>query len=119
MTVPRAILVPFHYEETIDLMIAAHTAGVSESTMRTMCRRDGMGRKVGGVWRVSRPALAMFLDGDHVALAAYHAGVRRAPPVLEYFERAGLSVMLRSPVFNNRPADSTNSTNTAAIAVVR
>ena len=54
-------------------------------------RLHDIGRRVGdGQWMVSRAALAMWLDGDRKALAAYLAGERDRPMVSVYFERAGL-----------------------------
>jgi hypothetical protein len=40
---------------------AADVAGKSESTMRAWAEEHGLGRRIGGgVWSVSRVALAMF-----------------------------------------------------------
>jgi putative DNA primase/helicase len=41
----------------------------------------------GGSWKISRVALQMLLDGDRAALGLYHAGNRRHPSVVAYFER--------------------------------
>jgi hypothetical protein len=51
-----------------------------------------IGRRIGGgTWAVSKIALAMFLDDDMVALAAYQAGDRTSDLVSPYFERFGLA----------------------------
>ncbi len=84
----RKILSPFNKRECINLKEAADIAGKSESTLRGWCEAYGLGRRVGGgPWAVSRVALAMFLDGDVKALAAYHAGDRSSGLVKSYFDR--------------------------------
>jgi hypothetical protein len=84
----RKILSPFDKRECISLKQAADIAGKSESTLRGWCEQHGLGRRVGGgTWSVSKVALAMFLDGDTVALKAYHAGDRASDLVAPYFER--------------------------------
>jgi hypothetical protein len=84
----RKILTPFDKRECLSLKEAAGIAGKSESTMRGWCEQHGLGRRVGGgTWSVSKVALAMFLDGDTVALKAYHAGDRASDLVGPYFER--------------------------------
>ena len=90
------ILVPFDKREAMTLRAAAELAGRSEGTVRMWCERYGIGRRVaGGPWAVSRVALAMLLDGNAEALAAYHAGDRHGPLVAPYFERLGLGALLR------------------------
>jgi hypothetical protein len=87
----RKILVPFDRHERLSLKEAAKRAGKSESTMRSWCVEDGLGRRVGGgTWMVSKVALAMFLDHDLKALKAYHAGDRTSALVESYFKRVGL-----------------------------
>ena len=55
---------------------AARLAGKSEGTVRKWCQQHDIGRRVaGGPWCVYRVALAMLLDGNADALAAYLAGV--------------------------------------------
>jgi hypothetical protein len=84
----RKILTPFDKRECMSLKEAADIAGKSESTLRGWCEQHGLGRRVGGgTWSVSKVALAMFLDGDTVALKAYHAGDRASDLVAPYFER--------------------------------
>jgi hypothetical protein len=88
----RKILVPFDRREAVSLKEAAKRAGKSVSTMRSWCAEDGLGRRVGGgIWMVSKVALAMFLDDDLKALKAYHAGDRTSDLVAPYFKRAGLT----------------------------
>jgi hypothetical protein len=92
----RKILVPFDKREAVRLEEAAAIANTSESTMRNWCDEYGLGRRIGsGPWLVSRVALAMFLDGDLKALAAYHAGDRDDPRVVSFFEREGLQFLLK------------------------
>jgi hypothetical protein len=47
---------------------------VGRNTIRLWAEQYGIGRKLGDVWRISRVALQMFLDGETAALAAYHNG---------------------------------------------
>jgi hypothetical protein len=87
-----SILTPFDLREAMSLKQAANVAGKSESTLRAWCSRFGIGRRIGGgSWAVSKPALAMLLDGDFSALRAYHSGDRTSEIVADYFSRFGLS----------------------------
>ena len=89
------VLIPFDRREAISLRTAAKTADRSESTVRIWCQEKGIGRKVAGdVWFVSRVALAMF-DNDIRALNAYKGGDRSSPLVTAYYDRLGLSDLLR------------------------
>lgn len=87
---PR-ILIPWDVREAITVTEAAKVAGCSLVTIRTWAHMDGLGRRVGGRWMISKVALAMFLDGDKRALAAYLAGDRESELVAGYFKRVGLS----------------------------
>ena len=85
------VLKPFDPREGISLSLAAERAGKSVSTVRGWCHQHGLGRRVGGgVWVVSKVALAMFLDDDLKTLASYQAGDRSSHPVKMYFERVGV-----------------------------
>jgi len=85
------VLVPFDVREGIDLSGAAKRAGKSETTIRNWCVQHGLGRRVGGgVWVVSKVALAMHLDGDADALRAYLSGDRSSPLVRSYYDRCGV-----------------------------
>jgi hypothetical protein len=76
----RFILVPFDKREALTLAQAAEIADRSEATVRSWCALHDIGRRVaGGNWRVSRVALAMFLDGKAAALSAYLSGDRTGP----------------------------------------
>jgi Helix-turn-helix domain len=89
---PWLVLVPFDAREGLSLNAAAKRAGKSETTVRNWCAQHGLGRRVGGgVWVVSKVALAMFLDGDKRALRCYHTGDRTSELVVPYFHRAGLT----------------------------
>ena len=91
------VLVPYDKREGMSLRAAAEHAGRSEATVRTWCYQHNIGRRVaGGPWCVSRVALAMLLDGNAAALAAYHAGDRHRPLVAAYYERLGLGGLLRT-----------------------
>jgi hypothetical protein len=85
------VLVPFDAQEGTALKKAAGLAGKKETTIRNWCVEHGIGRRVGGgVWVVSKVALAMFLDGDDLALCAYRSGDRSNQIVLRYFDRLGI-----------------------------
>lgn len=85
------VLVPFDPREGISLKAASARAGKSETTIRDWCRARGLGRRVGGgSWVVSKVALAMHLDGDGEALAAYLAGDRTSAAVALYYSRHGV-----------------------------
>jgi hypothetical protein len=86
------VLVPFDPREGISLAVAAKRAGKSEKTIRDWCLKHGLGRRVGGgTWVVSQVALAMFLEGDNLALMSYLVGDRESSAVRSYFERFGLT----------------------------
>jgi hypothetical protein len=88
-------LIPYDKREGIPLNVAAERAGKSPGTIRNWCIEHGIGRRVGGgQWIVSKVALAMFLDGDEVALAAYKEGDRSGDRVVAYFRREGLEGLL-------------------------
>lgn len=85
------VLIPFDKREAITLRIAAEIADRSQSTVRTWCQNQFIGRRiVGGPWQVSRPALLMLLDGNRKALKAYLEGDRESELVIAYFRRAGV-----------------------------
>lgn len=88
-------LVPYDSQEAISLKEAAAIADRSVGTIRNWCE-SGIGRKVGGQWRVSRVALAMFLDGDQRALAMYLDGERADGIVARYFERLMLGQKMQN-----------------------
>jgi hypothetical protein len=84
------VLRPFHRSEVLSIGEAALTAGRSPRTVREWCLLHDIGRRVGGRWAVSKVALAMWLDGNKDALAAYLAGDRNSPEIAEYFQRCGV-----------------------------
>ena len=84
------VLRPFHRSEALSIAEAARLAGRSVRTVREWCARVDIGRRVSGQWAVSRVALAMFLDGERDALAAYLHGDRTSRTVMTYFERCGV-----------------------------
>src|SRR3954466_4352157 len=75
------VLIPFDRREELTPEQAAKIAGRKPRTIRLWCEVHNIGRKVGGGLRVSRVALAMFLDGDEDGLQAYLAGDRSRPRV--------------------------------------
>jgi hypothetical protein len=92
----RRVLVPYDAAEGISVRTAAGIANKSPGTIRNWCLQHGLGKRVGGgVWVVSRPAFAMFLDGDEKALRAYHAGDLTNESVIRYFARCGLMHLVR------------------------
>jgi helix-turn-helix protein len=94
-------LVPYAKEERISVKEAATIAGKSERTLRNWCVERGIGRRVGGIWAVSKVALVMWLDGDLAALAAYRDRGARASSetVARYYRRCELASLLERPGF--------------------
>jgi hypothetical protein len=93
-------LVPYDAREAISVTAAAKRAGKSDTTIRGWCQRHHIGRRIGGVWAVSQVALAMLLEGDDAALAAYHDGARaHYEPVAKFYRRLGLGDLLQRPEF--------------------
>jgi hypothetical protein len=95
-------LVPFAEEERISIGRAAEIAGRSERTIRNWCVEYGIGRRIaGGPWAVSRVALAMLLDGDLNALAAYRdRGERGSSEIVAgYYRRCQVEYLLERPGF--------------------
>jgi hypothetical protein len=84
------ILRPFNRSEAMSLREVADATGWNPETARRRADLDFLGRLIAGQWRVSRVALAMFLDGDRAAHAAYLRGDRSSPIVQPYLERCGL-----------------------------
>lgn len=87
MTMAPQILIPFDRREALTLRQAAEISGKSVETIRRWCALHDIGRRIGGQWAVSHPALLMMLDGDRRALADYLNGERDGPTVRAYFER--------------------------------
>ena len=106
----RAVLVPYVRQESISISNAARVAGRSESTIKTWCIDHAIGRKIGGRWEVSKVALAMYLDGNVPALAAYHLGCRTDEVVAAYFRR--FSGALGIPRLSPTPSQSAETTET-------
>lgn len=88
MTVPQ-VLRPYDRREALSLKEAAEISGKSVETIRRWCALHDIGRRIGGQWAVSHPALLMWLDEDRAALAAYLTGERDGPVLKAYFDRAG------------------------------
>jgi hypothetical protein len=87
----RQILIPFDPRECISRSDAAEKAGVTDGTISVWCEKYGIGRRIGGQWKISKVALRMYLEGDRAALAAYHVGAKTDSRVVEYFVREGLA----------------------------
>ena len=85
------VLSPYDPREGLTLVQAAVRAGRSPGTIRNWCESEGLGRRIGGKWCVSKVALEMYLDGETGTLARYLAGDRQARDVVSYFERFGVS----------------------------
>lgn len=95
----RQVLIPFHRLEALTTKQAADLADRPERTVRLWCDQHGIGRKIGGQWRVSRVALQMQLEGDSLALARYHRGDRVSPHVVVYYHRTGIGGILNDAEF--------------------
>ncbi|MGB3502267.1 MAG: hypothetical protein WBA44_11625 [Mesorhizobium sp.] len=85
-------LVPLPYCDTITVKTASELAGVSGETIRTWCRKFGIGRKPCGdgwerwAFQVSLPGLRMVIAQDWQALEAFRAGDRASDIVSRHFE---------------------------------
>lgn len=86
------VLVPFDRREVLTLAEAALHAGKTARTISNWCEGEGLGRKIGGTWHVSKVALQMFLDGDERSLRQYLAGDRHSANVTDYFTVLGVPV---------------------------
>ncbi len=84
------VLVPYNSAEAMTVGEAAALAHVTTVTMREWAARFDLGRRIGGRWFISRVALAMYLDGDRIALDAYLGGHRAGEIVEPYFRRCGI-----------------------------
>ncbi|MDX7953391.1 helix-turn-helix domain-containing protein [Lichenihabitans sp. Uapishka_5] len=85
------ILRPWNPREAMTIAAAAKFLTLSEPTVRRLCGRHDLGRRIGGEWRVSRVAARMYVEGDDKGLAAYLSGDRTSTLVSSYFVREGLS----------------------------
>jgi hypothetical protein len=92
------VLSPFDRREVLTLTEAARHAGKTPRTISNWCEGEGLGRKIGGTWHVSKVALQMFLDGDTRSLRQYLAGDRESETVRIYFTTLGV------PIGKNRKA---------------
>jgi hypothetical protein len=90
------VLIPFHRAEAITVAEAAVLAKRTRRTLRDWCNLHDLGRRIGGQWAVSIVALAMYLDGDSEALAAYLRGDRQSSNVLVYFTRCNVPLFRRA-----------------------
>ena len=96
------VLRPFHRGEVLSIAEAALLAGKSVRTIRDWCLLHDLGRRIGGQWAVSKVTLAMWLDGNKAALAAYLAGDRGSPTVTAYFERCDVQLPWQTRAADNR-----------------
>ena len=92
----RKVLMPFRAEEAMGVAEASLMAGVTQQTIRVWCDQHCLGRLVGGRYRVSKIALAMWLDNDLDVLSHYHNSDLQHPDVQAYFTRCGLPAQLAS-----------------------
>jgi hypothetical protein len=92
----RQILIPFDLRECISRSDAAKRAGVTAGAISGWCVKFGIGRRIGGHWKISKVALRMHLEGDREALGAYHVSNRTDPRVIAYFVREGLGTLVTS-----------------------
>lgn len=87
---------PIHIRpaERIGIREACDYAGKSDRTIRTWCKRYGIGRVSlpGGPLAISLPALNMVLRGDPEALTLLRAGNRDSPRVRRNFVETGVAI---------------------------
>ncbi len=84
------ILDPFDKREGMSVAEYASQRDCSKPTAREEVNTQGLGRKLGGRWQVSRVLAAMYLNGDKEAMTAYWRGERETEVVKPYFERLGI-----------------------------
>jgi Helix-turn-helix domain len=84
------VLTPLDHAEALTLQEAADRSKKVAGTIRNWCESEGIGRRIGGKWYVSKVALEMYLDGEEDALARYLRGDRESKDVIAYFNRFGL-----------------------------
>jgi len=77
--------------ERVGIREACEYAGKSDRTVRTWCKRFGIGRvpMAGGPLVISLPALNMILQDDPEALELLRAGDRDNPIVRRHFIETG------------------------------
>jgi hypothetical protein len=85
------VMTPFNSDEAMTLHQAAFRAGKCQNTIRNWCEGEGLGRRIGGKWYVSKVALELWLDGETAALARYLQGDRGDRVVVAYFRKFGLT----------------------------
>ena len=88
------VLRPFDRSEALSTAEAARVAGRAVRTIREWCLLYDIGRRIGGRWAVSKVAMAMWLDGNKEALAAYLAGDRSSPTITGYFYRCDVPPLM-------------------------
>lgn len=84
------VLTPLDHAEALTLQAAADRSRKVAGTIRNWCESEGIGRRVGSKWYVSKLALEMYLDGEEDALARYLREDRESKDVIAYFKRFGL-----------------------------
>ena len=99
-----AILLPYDPTEAIGTAEAARRAGRGERTIREWCALHRIGRRIGGRWAVSQPALDMLLEGDAQTLEAYLAGDRVSDRVCSYYLRRSIPVPAMPPKAASMPS---------------
>ena len=90
----------------LTLQQAAARARKSPGTIRNWCESEGLGRRIGGGWCISKVAMDLFLDGEATALGKYLRGDRKDATVVAYFKRHNLSILI--PVLD---VERTNTVN--------
>jgi hypothetical protein len=87
---PQVALMPYDPCEVYTLASAAKRAGKVANTIKNWCENDGIDRRIGGRWAVSKVALEMFFEGNRPALNLYLSGNREHCDVVAYFDRLGI-----------------------------
>ena len=75
--------IAYPISEALSIAEAVDVANKSPRTIRERRYLRDLGRRIGGQRDISRVALAMFLDGDKLALEGYLAGDRTSPTVMD------------------------------------
>ncbi len=111
MNTDPQVLIPFTAAESLSIAETAAAFRWSGENIRAWCLKFHLGRKIGGEWKVSRVAFRMFIEGDERSLQSYLQGDRSSPEIILYFQREGISEVLRSPEFTAVIVRQANSKN--------
>jgi hypothetical protein len=83
-------LKPYDPIDAIGIRAACKLSGWSRPRVIELCEQNGLGRKIGARWAISKVALHAFLNDDREGLSAYLGGDRAGPAVTCAYHAAGV-----------------------------